>query len=298
MPEKKLIYELIPKIMKDIGAVGKTQKNKFQNYMYRGIDDVMNELHPVLVKHGVFFYPVTLKREREERTSKNDGFLIYTIVTVKYVCVAAEDGSFIEPVVDGEAMDSSDKSANKAYSAALKIFLLQTFCISTEEKKDTENETHELTAPKAKEQENATINHLMGDDTVLSKADVSFMAANKMLEEINAIDNTVHLKNWWGKHQSEISSLLQNDKGRVVSAHSENERGLKDAGDKDTIRLCHGGIVRETSASWLLEVNKSGKETWLPKSKCSVAGSDVVIPEWLAHKLGLIEKELEGDGDI
>jgi hypothetical protein len=42
----------------------------------------------------------------------------------------------------GEAMDSGDKSANKAMSAAQKYALLQVFCIPTEEPKDTENETH------------------------------------------------------------------------------------------------------------------------------------------------------------
>ncbi len=44
-------------------------------------------------------------------------------------------------------MDSGDKSANKAMSAAYKYALMQVFCIPTDEPKDTENETHEV-APK------------------------------------------------------------------------------------------------------------------------------------------------------
>lgn len=48
----------------------------------------------------------------------------------------------------GEAMDSGDKSCNKAMSAAQKYAFLQIFCIPTEEPKDTENETHSGVLPK------------------------------------------------------------------------------------------------------------------------------------------------------
>ena len=41
-------------------------------------------------------------------------------------------------------MDSGDKAANKAMSAAHKYALLQVFCIPTEEPKDSENEHHEI----------------------------------------------------------------------------------------------------------------------------------------------------------
>jgi hypothetical protein len=60
----------------------------------------------------------------------------------------AEDGSSVESVTIGEAMDSGDKSMNKAMSTAYKYALMQIFCIPTEEDKDTENQTHEV-APKS-----------------------------------------------------------------------------------------------------------------------------------------------------
>jgi hypothetical protein len=59
----------------------------------------------------------------------------------------AEDGSFVESITIGEAMDSGDKSMNKAMSTAYKYAFMQIFCIPTEEDKDTENQTHEV-APK------------------------------------------------------------------------------------------------------------------------------------------------------
>lgn len=132
------IFEAIPKIMAEVGVIGKTRTNtQGSGYMFRGIDDVYSALQPLLHKHGVFFVPNVLESVREERQSKSGGNLIYTVLKVKYVFFA-DDGSTFEAIVSGEAMDSGDKSSNKAMSSALKYVLLQVFCIPTEEENDTE----------------------------------------------------------------------------------------------------------------------------------------------------------------
>lgn len=138
------IFEAIPKIMSEVGAIAKTRKNQQgSGYMFRGIDDVYSALQPLLHKYGVFFSPSVLESVREERHSKAGGTLIYTVLKVKYTFFA-DDGSTFESVVTGEAMDSGDKSSNKAMSAALKYVLLQVFCIPTEEEKDTEYHSPEV----------------------------------------------------------------------------------------------------------------------------------------------------------
>ena len=48
MAETEKIFGAIIGVMKDVGAVGKDQENTTQRYKYRGIDDVMNALHPAL----------------------------------------------------------------------------------------------------------------------------------------------------------------------------------------------------------------------------------------------------------
>ena len=144
----KTIFNAIPKIMAEVGAIEKTRTNtQGSGYKFRGIDDVYAALHPVLVKNNVFFVPSVLESIREERISKAGGNLIYTILKVKYTFYA-EDGSSFECITAGEAMDSGDKSCNKAMSAALKYALFQVFCIPTEEEKDTEYNTPEV-LPKA-----------------------------------------------------------------------------------------------------------------------------------------------------
>ena len=148
MEEK--IYDAINGIMAEIGAIGKDKKNQQQGFMYRGIDDVMNALQPALVKHKVFIVPEVTNEERSEKVSikeyqgqKKESVLFYTRLGVTYKFFA-EDGSFIEAKVIGEAMDSGDKATNKALSVAYKYACFQVFCIPTEELLDPDGESHEV----------------------------------------------------------------------------------------------------------------------------------------------------------
>ena len=143
MNAQNKIFSLIPKIMSEVGAISKDRKNLQQGYSFRGIDDLYSAMQGPLSDNGVFYAPKVLHKEREERTTKSGSTLIYTILTVQFTFFA-DDGSSFDVITVGEAMDSGDKSANKAMSAALKYALLQLFCIPTEEDNDTENQTHEV----------------------------------------------------------------------------------------------------------------------------------------------------------
>lgn len=141
MEEKKKmsIYETIPAVMAEIGAIGKDSWNK-QGFAYRGIDAVMNALNPAMTKYKMFVIPKVLDQRREERQAAKGSNLIYSICTVEYTFYA-EDGSSVSATVIGEGMDSGDKATNKAMSAAFKYACFQTFCIPTEEMKDPDAET-------------------------------------------------------------------------------------------------------------------------------------------------------------
>ncbi len=152
--KKPQIYEAIANVMKDVGIVGKNDSNDFDHYKYRGIDAVMNALNPAMIKNKVFAVPTVLEASREERVGKNGTQMMYSVLTVKYTFYA-EDGSSVDSVVVGEAMDRSDKSTNKAMSAAFKYAAFQTFCIPTEEMIDSETESIEI-GERSKEQPKKT----------------------------------------------------------------------------------------------------------------------------------------------
>lgn len=135
------IYQAIIGAMSDIGVIGKEKKNAQQGFKYRGVDDVMNALQPVMVQHGLFVVPEIIDQKREERQTNRGGNLIYSVCTVRYTFYA-KDGSSVQCVVVGEGMDSGDKATNKAMSSAFKYACFQVFCIPTEEMKDPDAEVH------------------------------------------------------------------------------------------------------------------------------------------------------------
>ena len=134
-------------VMDEIGAIGKNKRNTMQGFNFRGIDDVMNTLHPLLAKANIFIVPNVLEIQREERTNAKGTTLIYTLAKVEYTFTSTEDRSTVTATVYGEGMDSGDKSLNKAMSIAMKYACFQIFCIPTEEMVDPDKESYEV-APK------------------------------------------------------------------------------------------------------------------------------------------------------
>ena len=133
------IYAALNAIMGEIGHIGKEKRNEQQGFMFRGIDQVMNVLKPLLAKHGVCIVPEVIDRQREERVTEKAyngqvkrSTLIYSILTVKHHFTAL-DGSEVVSTTIGEGMDSGDKASNKAMAIAFKYACFQVFCIPTEE---------------------------------------------------------------------------------------------------------------------------------------------------------------------
>lgn len=142
-----LIFRKIPEIMGKVWSIGKDRENKEQKYKFRWIDDLYNALNKHLAEAGVFITSEIIERIRAERQTRNGWVLFYTSLRMKFKFFAP-DGSFVESTTEGEAMDSGDKSTNKAMSVAYKYALMQIFCIPTEEDKDPENDTFGDIAPK------------------------------------------------------------------------------------------------------------------------------------------------------
>lgn len=138
--ENVKIFEAMTSILNDVEGIKKDKKNQQQGFLFRGIDDMYNCLHDLFAKHKVFISSEVLETKREERLTKSGGNLIYTVLTIKFTFFTI-DGSSVSSTLIGEAMDSADKSCNKAMSIALKYALMQTFLIPTEELKDPDSET-------------------------------------------------------------------------------------------------------------------------------------------------------------
>lgn len=153
-PSVGMIYRKMSEVMREIGAVGKDQKNQAQGFKFRGIDQFVNALYPALTRHGVFMAPRALRHDQEikevVRSNGKTGVDKHVAIMMEYTFYA-EDGSHVTVgPIPAEGLDSGDKATNKALSAALKYALIQTFSIPTEDMAEADLESPEMGAATAK----------------------------------------------------------------------------------------------------------------------------------------------------
>ena len=121
--------------MLDIAKIGIAKISKADlggaKVNFRGIEQAMNEMSGVLIRHGITVTPrysdLTITDRAKEQAGKFTRF-----VTVKgSFTFAAKDNSHIVCECYGEAMDSGDKATTKAQSVAFRTALFQQFVVPT-----------------------------------------------------------------------------------------------------------------------------------------------------------------------
>lgn len=191
-----LIFEQIPKIMKDIKPIGKDQYNQQQKFNFRGIDDIYNHCQSVLADHEVFTVPEIVARERTEVVSRSGTRMFHCVNQYKFHFYA-KDGSSIAAYADGEAMDTGDKASNKCAAIAHKYALLQVFCIPTADLQDPDSESPELarkseTPVNRVQQNNSPVNRVQQNKTFPdAKNTISEAQARRLyaIRKSNGIDD-------------------------------------------------------------------------------------------------------------
>jgi hypothetical protein len=125
------VYSAITAITAELARCGiaKSKINEAEQYAYRGIDDVMEALAPLLAKHRLCVLPRVLERTSCDRASADGEPAISVAIKIAFDIVSARDGSSHTIEAYGEALDSADKATSKAMSSAYKSAMVQAFCI-------------------------------------------------------------------------------------------------------------------------------------------------------------------------
>lgn len=137
-PTRPLIHLKLIEVMREVTSVAKTGMNTQQNYPFRGIDGVMNEVGPAMRKVGVLAIPTVLQYKNRDTLTTGDKKTREVVMEVRYDFYA-EDGSSVSAVVWGESLDFSDKGTAKALSVALRQALLQALMLPTQEPTTDDN---------------------------------------------------------------------------------------------------------------------------------------------------------------
>ena len=144
------IHERMAAILAELPPIGKNQKNTQQNFMFRGHDDVLNALNPLLAKHGVIVLPDVLERITDQRTTAKGSVMFEVNLHVRYTFYGA-GGDSITASTWGEGTDMGDKATNKAMTMAFKNVLNQAFAISNAENIDSDSKADEPTVKRGKQ---------------------------------------------------------------------------------------------------------------------------------------------------
>jgi hypothetical protein len=142
--DNRTVFQRMVAIIDELPAIGKDQRNTQQNFMFRGHDDVMNALNPLLAKHGVFVVPDVLERVTGERVTSSNKTMYEVNLHVKFTFFGLLGDSFVASGW-GEGTDMGDKSTSKAMTMAFKYVVAQAFALATAETSDADAGTPEET---------------------------------------------------------------------------------------------------------------------------------------------------------
>lgn len=130
--EGPAIHAAMAAIIGELPAIGKDSRNEAQQFNFRGIDDVLAALKPLLARHGVHYVPEVLERLTELRQTRNGGTLYVVHLHVRFTFYAL-DGSYVRASAWGEGSDSGDKATPKAHTGAQKSALNAVLSVATKE---------------------------------------------------------------------------------------------------------------------------------------------------------------------
>lgn len=128
------VHSALLRVMRDLPVVGKEQRNEEspEQFMFRGVDAMVNAVGPLLRKHGVQHMPKVLKADLRP-VGTDRGAAMVAWVRMRYT-FHGPDGSKRKAEVIGEAMDAGDKALSKAQSVAWRVALIQVFAVPTGER--------------------------------------------------------------------------------------------------------------------------------------------------------------------
>lgn len=139
------LHEALSKAIADCGE-GVSKERTAQGYKFRGIDQVLNFLNPIMARHQLALVPHNVTDEQViERQTKAGGAAYFARAKVEFRLYHSS-GESLPAMAWVEAMDTSDKALNKVMSIAWKYAAIQTFCIPVEDVAD-ENTTSPAMEP-------------------------------------------------------------------------------------------------------------------------------------------------------
>ncbi len=143
------LYRKLAEVMGECGYVKKNGYNSFHKYNYVTEADLVDAVREKLAVRNVALIPsVTAVDSREYTTDKGKGSVV-TTVRVAFTFCDGDTGETHTAEWAGAGDDSADKGIYKAYTGAVKYFLMKAFLIPTGDDPEGDTRTDERGAARA-----------------------------------------------------------------------------------------------------------------------------------------------------
>lgn len=249
------VYDRLLRIIEELPAIGKTQRNEQQHFMFRGHDDVMNALNPLLAKWGVFIVPSVLERVAETRTTTRGSTMYEVNLHVRYTFWGLGGDSFTASGW-GEGTDMGDKATSKAMTMAFKYVIGQVFALATEDTADPDGGSAEETrrADVAGRTVEAPTGNIPQPALKQAKAPKSYAEVNEWIAAYGA--DVVTAWPHYGAQAKAIlgDGILQEDKDKVWRVTGRAAMYLVEQFDPNALP---GPTLEDVAAAWQLALKEA-----------------------------------------
>ena len=129
--EGRPLAQKLALILANIDRVPKNGRNDFHNYDYVYESDLVDHIRDKLAEQGVAIFPSVREHNVQEMQDARNKSVFLTTVTLDVTLIDGQSGDQITTTWVGQGLDNGDKGYYKAYTGAIKYFILKTFMIST-----------------------------------------------------------------------------------------------------------------------------------------------------------------------
>lgn len=229
---------LMQRVHDRMPVIGKEHRAPQQmgGYAFRGIEDILAALNPLLAEHGLYYTPEVIDLQRRDITIPGrNTVMVETLLHANLTFHGPVPGDRVEMDAWGEARDAGDKGVPKAMTNAIKNALLAWLALPTE---DT-----------ARDDTDRYVTEEAADPEHMSKVR-TFVAAVRSARENATVESTFldHIRQAYGKNPQEIAQLSPDQ--------------LDAAMDELMTEIERGQEPFEGAGVQLEETGKYGYENW------------------------------------
>ncbi|MDF2867254.1 MAG: hypothetical protein K0S11_724 [Gammaproteobacteria bacterium] len=130
----------LAKMQPELGVIGKSGENKFDNYTYATLADYIKGTRDIMSKHGFFMVASVEKLTQLTDRATRNGSIEHAVQISLTVRLIHQSGEWIETSCIGEGQDRTDKAVYKAITGARKYAMASLLGLATSDDPEADEE--------------------------------------------------------------------------------------------------------------------------------------------------------------